>query len=82
MAKIKVKQTEVTIIKIGDEDYICLTDMIKAKDGGFFVTDWLRNRITMEYLGFWEKIYNSAFNYGEIATIKSCAGLNSFKISV
>ncbi|MCK9303456.1 MAG: KilA-N domain-containing protein [Bacteroidales bacterium] len=82
MAKIKVKQTEVTIIKIGDEDYICLTDMIKAKDGGFFVTDWLRNRNTMEYLGIWEKIYNSDFNYGEFAIIKSCAGLNSFKISV
>ena len=56
--------------------------MIRAKDGEFFVTDWLRNRNTMEYLGIWENLYNPNFNYGEFATIKSQAGLNSFKISV
>jgi hypothetical protein len=56
--------------------------MIRAKDGEFFVTDWLRNRNTMEYLGIWENLYNPNFNYGEFATIKSQSGLNSFKISV
>lgn len=54
MAKIQVKDTEVTVIQINNEDYICITDMIKAKDGDFFVTDWLRNRNTLEYLGIWE----------------------------
>jgi len=34
---------------------ICLTDMLKAKGGDFFVTDWLRNRNTLEYIGNWEK---------------------------
>ena len=43
--------------------------MLKAKDGDFFVTDWLRNRNTMEFLGVWERIYNPNFNYGEFATI-------------
>ena len=32
--------------------------MIKAKDGEFFVTDWLRNRNTLEYTGIWEQVYN------------------------
>ncbi len=82
MAKIKVKETEIAILQINNEDYICITDMIKAKDGYFFVTDWLRNRNTLEYLGIWEQIYNPTFNYGEFAIIKSNAGLNSFKISV
>lgn len=82
MAKINVKDTEVTVIQINNEDYICVTDMIKAKDGDFFVTDWLRNRNTLEYLGIWEQIYNPDFNYGEFATIRNGAGLNSFKISV
>ena len=81
MAKITVKDTEVTVLKIDNEDYISLTDMIKAKDGEFFVTDWLRNRNTLEYIGIWEKVYNPNFNYGEFAIIKSQAGLNSFKIS-
>jgi hypothetical protein len=56
--------------------------MLKAKDGDFFVTDWLRNRNTMEFLGMWERIYNPNFNYGEFATIRNQSGLNSFKISV
>ena len=56
--------------------------MLKAKDGDFFVTDWLRNRNTMEFLGVWERIYNPNFNYGEFATIRNQAGLNSIKISV
>ena len=56
--------------------------MLQAKDGDFFVTDWLRNRNTLEYIGIWEKVYNPDFNYGEFATIRNQAGLNSFKISV
>ena len=56
--------------------------MLKAKDGDFFVTDWLRNRNTMEFLGVWERVYNPNFNYGEFATIRNQSGLNSFKISV
>ena len=82
MAKIKVQDTEVTVVKVNNEDYFCLTDMIKAKDGDFFITDWLRNRNTLEYLGIWERVYNPCFNYGEFALIKSRSGLNSFKISV
>lgn len=56
--------------------------MMKAKDGEFFVTDWLRNRNTLEYLGAWESMNNPNFNYGEFATIRNQAGLNIFKISV
>jgi len=82
MAKITVKDTEVTVIKINNEDYICITDMIKAKDGDFFVADWLRNRNTLEYIGIWERVYNPSFNYGEFDVIKNKSGLNSFKISV
>ena len=82
MAKITVENTEITVVHINDEDYLCLTDMLKAKDGDFFITDWLRNRNTLEYIGIWEKVYNPAFNYGEFAIIKNQSGLNSFKISV
>ncbi len=69
-------------ITITANDYISLTDMLKEKDGDFFISDWLRNRNTVEYLGIWERIHNPDFNYGEFAIIKSQAGLNSYKISV
>ena len=82
MAKMVVNNTEITMIQVNQEDYLCLTDMIKAKDGEFFITDWLRNRNTLEYIGIWERVYNPDFNYGEFAIIKNRYGLNSFKISV
>ena len=80
--KLTVNETEITVLSIDDKDYISLTDMIKAKDGDFFISDWLRNRNTVEFLGVWEQIHNPNFNYGEYAIIKGQAGLNSYKISV
>ncbi|MBC7525133.1 MAG: KilA-N domain-containing protein [Flavobacterium sp.] len=79
---INVQGKEITIIQKENSDFISLTDMLKAKDGDFFISDWLRNRNTIEYLGIWESIYNPSFNYGEFAIIKSQAGLNSYKLSV
>ena len=77
-----VKDTEITVISVKEKDYISLTDMLKAKDGDFFVSDWLRNRNTIEFLGVWEQIHNLDFNYGGFAIIKSQVGLNNYKISV
>ncbi len=79
---IDVLGTTITVLSQRDEDYISLTDMLKAKDGDFFISDWLRNRNTVEFLGVWERVHNPGFNYGEFAAIKSQAGLNSYKISV
>ena len=80
--ELKVDNKIINYMKVEDEDYISITDMLKSKDGNFFVTDWLRNRNTIEFLGIWEELYNPNFNYGEFAIIKSQAGLNSYKLSV
>ena len=82
MKKISVQGFEIVVVSHGESDYISLTDMLRAKDGDFFIADWLRNRNTIEFLGIWEQINNPHFNYGEFAIIKSQAGLNSYKISV
>lgn len=81
-ATINVRGTEISVIRREDQDYISLTDMLKAKDGDFFISDWLRNRNTVEFLGIWETVHNHDFNSGEFAIIKSQAGLNSYKLSV
>ena len=80
--ELNVENQIINYIKIENEDYISITDMIKSKDGNFFVTDWLRNRNTIEFLGIWEELHNTNFNYGEFAIIKSQSGLNSYKLSV
>lgn len=81
MAKITVKDVSVSVIKINADDYISLTDMLKAKDGEFFFSNWLRNRNTIEFLGILEKLNNSNFNCAEFDIIKSQAGLNSYRLN-
>lgn len=80
--KMNVRGTDVTVMSIDSDDFISLTDMLRAKDGDFFISDWLRNRNTVEFLGIWEQVYNPNFNYGGFASIGSQAGLHNYKISV
>ena len=63
MTKIKVQNTDVTIIKVDEIDYISLTDIAKHKttDTNVVIANWLRNRMTIEYLGLWEILYNPNF---------------------
>jgi hypothetical protein len=82
MAKIFVKETELRLVKFHNQEYICITDMLAAKDGHFFVSDWMRNRNTLEFLGIWEMVNNPTFNCGEFAIVKMKSGLNNFKLSV
>ena len=82
MKELNVLDTKITYFNKENGDYISLTDMLKSKDGDFFISDWLRNRNTIEFLGIWEELHNPTFNYGEFAIIKSQAGLNSYKLSV
>lgn len=84
MKKNRIMTVENTPISVCDQngvDYISLTDMLKAKEGSFFIEHWLRNRNTVEFLGIWESLYNPDFNYVEFDVIRKEAGLNSFKLS-
>jgi len=66
---INIQGTSVTVLSEVSGDFISLTDMLTAKDGDFFISDWLRNRNTVEFLGIWENVHNPAFNSGEFAII-------------
>lgn len=68
------------------EDYICITDIAKAKSGNSkpddVIKNWLRNRNTLEFLGTWESIYNSNFKPVEFDALRKEAGLHTFTLSV
>ncbi len=83
MAKITVKDTDVTVIAINEKDYISLTDIAKYKsdDPTAVIGNWLRNRNTIEYLGIWESLYNPNFNPLEFEGFRREAGLNAFTMS-
>ncbi len=83
MAKINVQQTDVTILKINEDDYISLTDIAKYKTSDSFIVvcNWMRNRNTIEYLGIWETLYNPVFKPIEFDRFRNEAGLNAFTMS-
>ena len=82
MAKITVQDTEITVIRQEDEDFISLTDMAKSQLQEHIIFRWLSLKSTIEYLGEWEMLYNPNFNCTEFGTIKNAAGSNNFMLSV
>lgn len=80
-SKIEVKGTEITILKNEKDDFISLTDIARYKDSEHtdtIIQNWMRNRNTIELLGFWESIYNPNFKPLEFEGFRKQAGLNSF----
>lgn len=78
---ILVKGTEIAVISNQESDYISLTDIAKHKDSSNtddIIKNWLRNRNTIELLGFWETMYNPNFKPVEFDGFRKQAGLNSF----
>jgi hypothetical protein len=73
-----VKDSSISLIELNGQDYISLTDMIRSFGDETIITNWLRNRNTIEFLGIWEQIYNPLFKPLEFEGFKKQAGLNSF----
>ena len=82
MAKIKVNDTEITVVSINSEDYISLPDMAHSQMQEHIVFRWMSLKSTIEYLGEWEMLYNPNFNCTEFGTIRNSAGSNNFVLSV
>ena len=63
MAKINVKDTDVTIIQQGGMDYVSITDIarFRTNEPNVVIGNWMRNRNTIEYLGMWEYLYNPGY---------------------
>lgn len=82
MAKIKVQDTEITIVTNNKQDYISLTDMARSQMQEHIIFKWLSLKSTIEYVGEWEMLYNPKFNCTEFGIIKNMAGSNNFVLSV
>lgn len=82
---ITIEGNSINIILDEGDDYICLTDMAKTKDGDNRAADviknWVRNRSTIEFLGAWESIYNENFKVVEFDHFRKEAGLPTFVMS-
>ena len=79
-----VQGTEITIFQSELADFVSLTDIARYKDlerTDTIIQNWLRNRNTIELLGFWEQLYNPDFKPIEFDGFKKQAGLNSFTLT-
>lgn len=83
MAKITVQNTNISVINLNGEDYVSITDLARYKsdDPTAVISNWMRNRNTVEYLGIWESLYNPHFNPLEFEGFRKEAGLNAFTLS-
>ena len=82
--EIIVKETKVGVMRVGNINYISLTDLAKyqnSSDPSFTVKNWLRRITTIDYIGLWEQINNKDFNLVEFDQIKTEYGKNSFAMS-
>lgn len=79
--KINVQGVDILLYQEHQNDYISLTDIARHKDSAHtddLIKNWMRNRNTIELLGFWESIYNPYFKPVEFDGFRKQAGLNSF----
>lgn len=78
---ITVQGTVIAVSTRESLDYISLTDMVKRFGDEQVLYGWLRNRNTVEFLGFWEQIHNPKFKPIEFERFMREAGLNRFSLS-
>ena len=83
---IEVQNTKINITSTNEKDYICISDIAKAKSdksrAADVIRNWLRNRSTLEFLTTWEQIYNPNFKVFESEHFRKQAGLLTFTPSV
>lgn len=81
MKKIIVKDKEISISGIEDNDYISLTDIarfLNSDDPRYPIQNWMRLKDTIDFIGLWEMLNNPNFNRIEFDAFKNEYGRNSF----
>ena len=83
---IEVQNIKINITSIDKKDYICISDIAKAKSdksrAADVIRNWLRNRSTLDFLTTWEQIYNPNFKVFESEHFRKQVGLLTFTPSV
>jgi hypothetical protein len=81
--KLIVNDQEIGVLSRENGDFISLTDIARQKNRapGLVISNWMRNRFTIEFNGLWEQLHNPKFNILEFEYVKSEAGSNSYVLT-
>lgn len=79
--QITVQGVSITVI---NDDFISLTDIGRRfnERTDQLISNWLRSRATVDFLGTWEIIHNENFNPLEFEGIRNMSGANTFVLTV
>lgn len=83
-AKMNVKDNQVSVIRVGDIDYISLTDLARyknPKEPGEVVIKWMSNKSSFDFYYLWEELSNPDFKVAESRHFKIEAATQSFTMS-
>ena len=82
--EIKVKENLIGIMRIGNVDYISLTDLAKFKNDrnpGDVVIKWMSNKSSFDFYCLWEELFNEDFKLAESGEFKNDSANQSFTMS-
>lgn len=82
--KINVKNNLISVMKIGNVDYISLTDLAKYKNSnnpGDVVIKWMSNKSSFDFYSLWEELFNEEFKLADSREFKNDSANNSFTMS-
>ena len=83
-AELKVKDNLVNIIRVGNVDYISLTDLARYKNAsnpGDVIIKWMSNKSSFDFYCLWEELFNKNFKLAESREFKNEAAHQSFTMS-
>ena len=86
---IEVQNIKVNITNINDSDYICISDIAKAKSdksrAADVIRNWLRNRSTLDFLTAWEELYNpnfKVFRFGHFRKFEILSKIAKYQLDI
>lgn len=83
--EMKVKDRLVRVMRVGDIDYISLTDLAKyqnSEDPSGVIRNWMSNKNSFDFYNLWEELHNEDFNSVESHRIKiDEVGYNRFTMT-
>ena len=84
MNKITVKNIDISITGISDDDFVSLTDLARFKnpeDPNAVIANWIRRVDTISFLRLWEQLNNQNFKPTDFDGFRSKPGENAFTLS-
>lgn len=83
--EMNVKNEKISVMRIGNEEYISLTDLAKyanPTDPSGVIRNWMSNKNSFEFYSLWEELNNENFNSVESHRIKiEEVGYNRFTMT-